>query len=74
MLPFLKRDKEASVSTAPDAIVRKPDDGEPYDVMHSVADDLLHAIERKNIKLIAETLRAAFELLESEEHEEHGEI
>lgn len=53
----------------PDRLVRKSDEGHEFDVMHSVAEDLLHAINAKNVKLLAETLKAAFELFEAEEHE-----
>lgn len=71
MLPFLKREKEASVSMPSDSIKREPDEGhEEYDSMHAAAEDLLHAIQSKNVKALAECLRAAFELMESEPHEE----
>ena len=70
MLPFLKRDKEGSVSAPVDSKMRKPDDGEDYDVMHSAAQDLLSAIESKSVNGVAEALRAAFELADSEPHEE----
>lgn len=70
MLPFMKRDKEGSASMPADSKMRKPDDGEAYDVMHSAAQDLLSAIESKSVKGIAEALRAAFDLADSEPHEE----
>lgn len=70
MLPIDKK-KEGSMAYTPERIMRKPDEGHEhdYDVMHSVAEDLLHAINAKNVKLLAETLKAAFELFEAEEHE-----
>ncbi len=70
MLPFMKKDKEASVSAPPDVKMRKPDDGEAYDVMHSAAQDLISAVHSKNVKGVAEALRAAFELADSQPHEE----
>lgn len=42
----------------------------PDDSVLSAASDLLHAIETKNTKLIAIALRAAFEILDNEPHEE----
>ncbi len=50
--------------------MRKPDDGEAYDVMHSAAQDLIEAVHSKNVKGVAEALKAAFELADSEPHEE----
>ena len=71
MLPFLKRDKEASASMPVDSMKRKPDDdADAYDVMHSAAQDMLNAIESKNVKALAEAIKAAFELMESEPHHE----
>lgn len=71
MLPFLKKNREASASAPPDSIRREPDDeADSYDSLHSAAEDLLKAVESKNIKGIAEAIRAAFELCESSPHEE----
>lgn len=67
MLPFLKRDKEASVSVPGEAKIRKADDpADDYDVLHSAAEDLISAVHSKNIKAVAEALRAAYELCGSE--------
>lgn len=71
MFPQSKRQKEGSVSSDVDHIKRESDDGaEEYDVLHSAAEDLLKAIESKNVKSVAEALRAAFELCDLEPHEE----
>ena len=71
MLPWLSRNKEASVSTPVESVSRKPDEGaEEYDSMHSAAEDLIAAVHSKNVKAVAEALRSAFELMESEPHEE----
>ena len=70
MLPFLKSKQDSAASSSDEVKIRKPDSGEEYDVMHAVAQDLLHAIESKNVKDLAEALRAAFELADSEPHEE----
>ncbi len=72
MLPFLKLKQEGSASGPVDSMERKPD-GEPeYDVLESAAEDLCHAIESKDYKAAAAALRAAFELLESQPHEENS--
>lgn len=70
MLPFLKNKKEASVAGDDDHVMRKPDQEAEYDSLHSAAEDLIKAIESKDIKSVAEALRAAFDLCDSEPHEE----
>lgn len=71
MLPFLKHNKDASSSSPIEAISRKPDDGEEYDVLESAMEDLCHAIDAKDYKSAAAAFRAGFELLESQPHEEN---
>ena len=72
MLPYLKKQKEGSVSAPIESIKREPD-GEPeYDALESAAEDLCNALESKDYKAAAMALRAAFELLESQPHEEYG--
>jgi uncharacterized protein YukE len=69
MLPFLKREKEAGVSGPVETITRKADEGsEEYDSMHAAAEDLIHALETKNVKNVAEALRAAFHIADAEPH------
>lgn len=70
MLPFLKKDQEASAAGPVESIRREPDEGADYDVLESAAEDLATAIHAKDIKGIAAALRAAFELCDSEPHEE----
>jgi len=71
MLPFLKNTKEAGVSGPIESIERKSDnEDEQYDVMEAAAEDLMNAIHAKDVKAIAEALRAAFELADSEPHME----
>ena len=68
MLPFLKRDKEASVSGPIETIEREPDEGaEEYDSMHAAAEDLIAAIHSKNVAAVAEALRAAMDLSKGDE-------
>jgi len=74
MLPFLrKRDEQSS----PGLIVknRTPDKNEEnqddsHEGMHAAAQDLLSAIESKDVKSIAEALKAAFEIADSMPHSE----
>ncbi len=49
---------------------REPDEAQEYDVLEAAAEDLCKSIEKKDYKAIASALRAAFELLDSEPHEE----
>lgn len=70
MLPFLKHSKDAAVSMPVETMERTPDEGAEYDSMESAAEDLCNAVHAKNYKAAAEALRAAFELMESEPHEE----
>lgn len=69
MFPVQKK-KEASVSTPPDVIRREPDEEKEFDVMEAVAADLLEAIRKHDVQGCAEALRAAFELQDSQPHEE----
>lgn len=71
MLPFLKRNQEGSASGAVESIKREPDDGaDAYDPVHSAAEDLISAIHSKDVSAVAEALKAAFALLDSEPHDE----
>lgn len=70
MLPFLKLNQDAAASGPVESIKREPDEGEEYDVLESAAEDLCKAIHSKDYKAVAEALRAAFELCDSEPHQE----
>jgi len=71
MIPFLKRDQEASVSAPASVEKRKPDDEEAeYDALEAAAEDLGAALAAKDFKAAAAALRAAFQLADSEPHEE----
>lgn len=74
MIPFLKRQQEGSASSPVEKIERKPDDGSDYDGLTAAAEDLCHAIKAEDYKAAAAALRAAFDLLESEPHEEGSHI
>jgi len=70
MLPFLKNNKEASISAEIPAIKRESDDESDYDMLESAAEDLISAVHSKNIKAVCSALRAAFQIYDSEPHEE----
>lgn len=70
MLPFLKKDKEASVSMPAEVLKREPDEEPEYDSLNAAAEDLMHALASKDIGAIANALRSAFELCDSQSHAE----
>jgi len=70
MIPFLKHAKEASSSGSIESIERKPDNEPEYDSLESAAEDLKQALEKGDVKAIAMALRSAFDLCDSEPHEE----
>lgn len=70
MLPFLKRNQEASASAPVESLERKPDNEPEYDVLESAVEDLFAAYKANDPKAGAAALRAAFELMESQPHEE----
>lgn len=69
MLPFLKRTQDASVAAPIEHSMRKADSHDP-DGLHVAATDLIQAIKSNDIKGVAEALRAAFTLVDSEPHQE----
>lgn len=70
MLPFLKKKDEVSVSAPSDKIKRNPDRSVDYDYLHAAADDLINALEKKDVEGVAIALRAAFEICDAAPHEE----
>lgn len=70
MLPFLKHNKEAGTAGPIESIERKSDEDSDYDMLESAAEDLISAIHSQNIKAAASALKAAFEICDSEPHEE----
>ena len=74
MLPFLKKNKESSVSTS-ESIERPHDDGSMPNVLEGAMEELHGALSRSDWKEAADIFRSAFELMDSEPHEEypHGE-
>lgn len=71
LLPFLKNKLEASVSAPVESLERKPDEGaEEFDTAEAVAQDILDAVKSNDAKMLAQALRAAFDLLEMQPHDE----
>jgi hypothetical protein len=71
MLPFLKKKHQTGVITQ----TRQPDeDKEPKDSedqgLMACAQDLIDAIQASDSKRVAAALRAAFEIVDSQPHEE----
>ena len=75
MLPFLNKHKQ-SVSgliierRKPDETPDQDESSEGDDILEAAASDILNAIEQKDSKHLALALRAAFQILDSEPHEE----
>lgn len=66
MLPFRK--PEGSISSSVSPIQRESD--YDYNILDSAANDLIVAVHMKDIKAVAEALRAAFDICESQPHDE----
>ncbi len=73
MLPFLKKSHESSAAGPVESVTREPDEEQDLDSMEVAAEDVLSAIAAKDAKALAVAMRAAFELCDSEPHEE-GEL
>ena len=73
MLPFLAKTKEGSVSAPVEVQKREPDEEQDYDSLESAVEDLFAAFKANDVKAGCAAFRAAFDLLESQPHEEAGE-
>lgn len=67
MLPFLKSKHEAGVSGPVEIIDREPDE---FDPLESAMQELHGALHVRDYKSAAEIFRSAFELMDSQPHEE----
>lgn len=71
MLPFLKKQTDASSSNPIESVKREPDEGaEDYDSLESAVSDLFEAYKSNDLKAGAAALRAAFELCDAQPHVE----
>lgn len=69
MLPFMRKKMEGSVSENPETSFRKPDDDkEDVDSLHTAAEDILQAINSKNIKALSDSLKAFYDLRDALPH------
>ena len=71
MLPFLsKKPQVAGIMT----VERKPDEGKEPEQdqsgIEAAAGDLIAAIHSKDVRAVAAAIKAAFEIMDSEPHEE----
>jgi hypothetical protein len=69
MLPFLKNKKESGVAVV-ESVERKADDGSVPDVLEGAMEELQAALSRSDWKQAADIFRSAFELMDSQPHEE----
>lgn len=69
MLPFLRNRLEGAASSDIESKVREPDD-EGHESLLLICEELIHAVHAKDVRGTAEALKAAFELCDSEPHEE----
>lgn len=75
MLPFMKPKQQVGVivkNRTPDAPVGDDTDNSSSanEGLEAAATDLIRAVHSKDIKQVADALRAAFEICDSEPHEE----
>lgn len=57
-LPFTKNRDDGVGSSQTPVIERKPDEPKEFDMLDAVAEDLLAAIEKKDVTLVKEALSA----------------
>lgn len=72
MLPFLKKAQEGSASMPVEHVKRESDEESEsdYDMLDSAAEDLIQAVHSKDVKAVSSALKAAYEMCESQPHEE----
>lgn len=72
ILPFLtKKPAQTGVIIKERTPDKKPDDQSPDDSgIEACAEDLIHAVHAKDVKAVAEAIKAAFEILDAQPHEE----
>jgi len=68
MLPFLKHNQESGTTVLPETVKREHDDD--FDMLEAAASDLISAIHSKDVKAVAEALKAAFEIADAQPHHE----
>jgi len=74
MLPYLKREKEVSVSSPSEKVERKADEPEDMDYLEQCAGELMEALKSGDKKAVARELKAFFEIADALPHEEGDHI
>jgi len=74
MLPFLKRNKEASASAPVESLERKPDEGSDFSTLDAVCDDLMEALKSDNRALLKSALEALVSHIQDMDEEQDKEI
>ncbi len=71
-LPFLKHKQDGGMQSPIESVKREPDEDkeEEFDSLEGAMSELYEALNAKNYKGAAQIFRSAFELLDSEPHEE----
>ena len=67
MLPFLKHKQEAIAGGPDDEIMRKPDEEEEYEMLDAIAEDILAAVGKKDVKLLKEALTSLVEHIKEDD-------
>jgi hypothetical protein len=68
VMPWLKKEADVAIPVESHKL-RKPDDGE-FNGLHACMDEFIAAVHAKDIKGAAEAFKSAFQVCESEPHEE----
>lgn len=58
------------MSSPVEVVTRDHDEDSDYDMLESAAEDLISAVHSKDVKAVCAALRAAFEICDSQPHEE----
>lgn len=67
MLPFLKnRDDGAGVGPI-ETVERKPDEDSEFDMIDAIAEDLLKAIEKKDVSMVKEALASLVQHIQDQD-------
>ena len=69
-LPFLRQKNIAAANADEEPIRRKSDDGEDYEMLDAVVDDMAEAIEKKDKRMLKDALEALCEDIRHEDEEQ----
>ncbi len=61
MLPFLKNKLEGGMSAPVETIERKPDEGESFEMLDAICEDMMDAMHKKDKRLLKSSLEALIE-------------